>query len=62
MMGYWNDKAQTEEVVGDGWMKSGDLGVMDADGYVQIVGRIKDLIIRGGENISPREVEEWFCK
>jgi fatty-acyl-CoA synthase len=59
MRGYWDDAASTASVIDDaGWMHSGDLAVMDDAGYVHIVGRIKDLIIRGGENISPREIEE----
>jgi fatty-acyl-CoA synthase len=58
MRGYWNDEAATKRAIVDGWMHSGDLAVMEPDGYVHIVGRIKDLIIRGGENISPREIEE----
>ncbi len=48
MHGYWGDDAATRQAVADGWMKSGDLGVMDQDGYLTIVGRIKDMIIRGG--------------
>jgi fatty-acyl-CoA synthase len=59
MRGYWNDAAATRRAVDEaGWMHTGDLAVMDADGYLHIVGRLKDTIIRGGENISPREVEE----
>jgi fatty-acyl-CoA synthase len=59
MIGYWNDEAATKSSIDPaGWMHSGDLATMDADGYVNVVGRIKDVIIRGGENISPREVEE----
>ncbi len=59
MLGYWNDEAKTRDTIdSDGWLHSGDLGVMDQNGYVQIVGRIKDMIIRGGENIYPREIEE----
>jgi fatty-acyl-CoA synthase len=58
MRGYWNDEAASRRAVHDGWMHSGDLATMDEEGYVNIVGRIKDLIIRGGENISPREIEE----
>jgi fatty-acyl-CoA synthase len=59
MLGYWNDEAATRHAVdAAGWMHSGDLAVMDDDGYVSIVGRLKDLIIRGGENIYPREIEE----
>jgi fatty-acyl-CoA synthase len=65
MAGYWNDPAVDRQVEGgpvdaDGWMHTGDLAVMDESGYVQITGRIKDLIVRGGENISPREVEEFL--
>ncbi len=58
MLGYWDDEEQTAEAVVDGWMRTGDLAVMDDAGYVQITGRIKDLVIRGGENVYPREVEE----
>jgi fatty-acyl-CoA synthase len=59
MRGYWNDEAATHRSIDRaGWMHSGDLAVMDEEGFVNIVGRIKDLIIRGGENISPREIEE----
>ena len=58
MPGYWNDDAATREAIDAAhWMHSGDLAVMNADGYVHIVGRLKDMIIRGGENISPREIE-----
>jgi len=61
MKGYWNDPEKTSEALdGEGWMHTGDLGVMDEDGYVEITGRIKDLIIRGGENVSPREIEEFL--
>ncbi|HWL42982.1 MAG TPA: AMP-binding protein [Ilumatobacter sp.] len=61
MQGYWNDPARTAEAIdADGWMHTGDLAVMDTDGYVNIVGRIKDMVIRGGENIYPREVEEFL--
>ena len=61
MKGYWNDPDRTAEAIdADGWMHTGDLAVMDAGGYVNIVGRIKDLVIRGGENIYPREVEEYL--
>jgi fatty-acyl-CoA synthase len=61
MLGYWRDlEATTKAIDGDGWMHTGDLAVMDDDGYVSIVGRIKDMIIRGGENIYPREVEEFL--
>jgi fatty-acyl-CoA synthase len=59
MAGYWNDEAATRKAIdAAGWMHSGDLATIDDEGYVKIVGRIKDMIIRGGENISPREVEE----
>ena len=61
MSGYWNDVAKTAEALGeDGWMRTGDLAVMEPSGYVRITGRIKDMVIRGGENIYPREVEEFF--
>ena len=61
MLGYWNDSARTAEAIdADGWMHTGDLATMDADGYVNIVGRIKDMIIRGGENVYPREIEEFL--
>ncbi len=61
MLGYWNDQARTREaIIEDGWMRTGDLGVMDEQGYVNIVGRIKDMIIRGGENVFPREIEEFL--
>jgi len=61
MLGYWEDDDKTAEAIdADGWMHSGDLATMDADGYVNIVGRIKDMIIRGGENIYPREIEEFL--
>lgn len=61
MLGYWNDPDKTAEAIdGDGWMHSGDLATMDAQGYVRITGRIKDMIIRGGENIYPREIEEYL--
>jgi fatty-acyl-CoA synthase len=61
MVGYWNQPDKTAEALdSDGWMHTGDLAVMDADGYVQITGRIKDMVIRGGENIYPREIEEFL--
>ncbi|WP_298170429.1 AMP-binding protein [Novosphingobium sp.] len=61
MLGYWDDPAKTAEAIdADGWMHSGDLATMDAQGYVRITGRIKDMIIRGGENIYPREIEEFL--
>ena len=61
MQGYWDDEARTNETIdATGWLHSGDLAEMDEEGYVQIVGRIKDMIIRGGENVYPREVEEFL--
>jgi fatty-acyl-CoA synthase len=61
MVGYWNDPERTAEAIdADGWMHTGDLAEMDADGYVNIVGRSKDMIIRGGENVYPREIEEFL--
>ena len=61
MLGYWDAPEQTSEAIdGAGWMHTGDLGTMDDDGYVAIVGRIKDMVIRGGENIYPREIEEFL--
>jgi fatty-acyl-CoA synthase len=61
MIGYWNEPERTAEAIdGDGFMHTGDLAVMDEEGYVNIVGRSKDMIIRGGENIYPREVEEFL--
>lgn len=60
MLGYWDMPEATAKVLQNGWMHTGDLAEMDEEGYVKIVGRIKDLIIRGGENIAPREVEEFL--
>ncbi len=61
MIGYWQDEEKTLEAVdADGWMHTGDLGVMDDEGYLRITGRIKDMVIRGGENIYPREIEEFL--
>ncbi|WP_138738444.1 AMP-binding protein [Pseudomonas sp. FSL W7-0098] len=61
MLGYWNNPQATADAIdGDGWMHTGDLAQMDEQGYVRIVGRNKDMIIRGGENIYPRELEEFF--
>jgi fatty-acyl-CoA synthase len=61
MLGYWNEPEKTAGAVDAGrWMHTGDLAVMREDGYVEIVGRIKDMIIRGGENIYPREIEEFL--
>ena len=61
MLKYWNDPENTKKVIDDGrWMHTGDLAVMDEEGYITISGRIKDLIIRGGENISPKEIEDFL--
>ncbi len=61
MLGYWDDPERTGEVIdGARWMHTGDLAVIDADGYCRIVGRLKDMIIRGGENVYPREIEEFL--
>jgi fatty-acyl-CoA synthase len=61
MLGYWNDEARTREAIDSaGWMHTGDLATIDDAGYCRIVGRIKDMVIRGGENIYPREVEEYL--
>lgn len=63
MHGYWEDEEKTHEAIdAEGWMHTGDLATMDAEGYVNIVGRIKDLVIRGGENIYPREIEEFLYR
>jgi fatty-acyl-CoA synthase len=61
MLGYWDDQERTDEAIDRGrWMHTGDLAVMDEDGYLRIVGRIKDMVIRGGENVYPREIEEFL--
>ncbi|CAM2831496.1 AMP-binding protein [Prescottella defluvii] len=61
MLGYWNEPEKTGQAIDAArWMHTGDLGVMDADGYVAITGRIKDMVIRGGENVYPREIEEFL--
>jgi len=60
MRGYWDDDARTREAIQDGWMHTGDLATIDAEGYCNIVGRLKDMLIRGGENIYPREIEEFL--
>ncbi len=63
MHGYWGDEAKTREAIdAEGWMHTGDLATMDAEGYVNIVGRIKDMVIRGGENVYPREIEEFLYR
>ena len=61
MLGYWNNPEKTSEAIDSArWMHTGDIGVMDSDGYVAITGRIKDMVIRGGENVYPREIEEFL--
>jgi len=63
MRGYWNEPERTREAIdAAGWMHSGDLAVIDAQGYCNIVGRVKDMIIRGGENVYPREIEEFLYR
>ncbi|NTZ85480.1 AMP-binding protein [Burkholderia metallica] len=62
MLGYWDDDAKTREVLVDGWMHTGDLATLDEDGYCNIVGRLKDMVIRGGENVYPREIEEFLFR
>jgi len=62
MLGYWGEPAMTAEVLRDGWMHTGDLATLDTHGYCNIVGRIKDMVIRGGENIYPREIEEFLYR
>jgi fatty-acyl-CoA synthase len=63
MLGYWNDDERTREAIdAAGWMHTGDLAAMNAEGYCNIVGRIKDMVIRGGENIYPREIEEFLYR
>ncbi|MBE7189013.1 AMP-binding protein [Jatrophihabitans endophyticus] len=60
MIGYWDEPEKTAEVLRHGWMHTGDLATMDDEGYLNIVGRIKDMVIRGGENVYPREIEEFL--
>jgi fatty-acyl-CoA synthase len=63
MLGYWEDPERTAQTIDAGrWMHTGDLATMDADGYCNIVGRIKDMVIRGGENVYPREIEEFLYR
>ncbi|MCY4305638.1 MAG: AMP-binding protein [Aestuariivita sp.] len=62
MKGYWHDDAKTAESIVNGWMHTGDLAVLDEEGFCSIVGRVKDMIIRGGENIYPREIEEQLIR
>ena len=61
MQGYWDMPGKTADAIDeDGWMHSGDLGTMDEEGYARITGRAKDMVIRGGENLYPREIEEFL--
>jgi fatty-acyl-CoA synthase len=61
MLGYWDEPEKTAEAIDRArWMHTGDLAVMDDEGYLRIVGRIKDMVIRGGENVYPREIEEFL--
>ena len=63
MLGYWDDPDRTAEAIdAAGWMHTGDLATLDADGCCNIVGRLKDMVIRGGENVYPREVEEYLFR
>jgi fatty-acyl-CoA synthase len=62
MQGYWGDEAQTRRAIVDGWMHTGDLATLDSEGYCNIVGRVKDMLIRGGENVYPREIEEFLFR
>ena len=63
MLGYWDDPERTAEAIdAAGWMHTGDLATLDAEGYCNIVGRIKDMVIRGGENVYPREIEEFLYR
>lgn len=62
MKGYWDEPARTAEAIIDGWMHTGDLATLDEQGFCRIVGRVKDMIIRGGENIYPREIEEFLYR
>ena len=63
MLGYWDDPEKTAEAVdAEGWMHTGDIGVIDEEGYGNVVGRIKDMVIRGGENLYPREIEEFLYR
>ena len=63
MLGYWGDEERTAQAIDAArWMHTGDLATMDAEGYCNIVGRIKDMVIRGGENVYPREIEEFLYR
>ena len=62
MLGYWDEPERTADAVRGGWMHTGDLATIDEQGYCNIVGRVKDMVIRGGENVYPREVEEFLFR
>jgi fatty-acyl-CoA synthase len=63
MLGYWDDEEKTREAIDPaGWMHTGDLATIDGEGYCNIVGRIKDMVIRAGENVYPREIEEFLYR
>jgi fatty-acyl-CoA synthase len=63
MLGYWDEKEKTADAIdAEGWMHTGDLATIDAEGYGNIVGRLKDMVIRGGENVYPREIEEFLYR
>ena len=63
MLGYWDEREKTADVLdAAGWMHTGDLATIDAEGYCNIIGRIKDMVIRGGENLYPREIEEFLYR
>jgi fatty-acyl-CoA synthase len=62
MQGYWGEKERSRDAIRDGWMHTGDLATIDAEGYCNIVGRVKDMLIRGGENVYPREIEEFLFR
>jgi len=61
MKGYYNRKDATEETLKDGWLRTGDIGIMTEDGYFKIVDREKDMIIVSGFNVFPNEIEDWMC-
>jgi len=62
MKSYWDDEAQTRGAIVDGWMHTGDMATLDEQGYCNIVGRVKDMLIRGGENVYPREIEDFLFR
>ena len=62
MKGYWGSRFKTRESIKDGWMHTGDLATMDEEGYIKVVGRSKDMVIRGGENIYPVEIENYLYR